>query len=399
MLSMALITTCFALPWALAWGSELADVELFYRYSEQIFAGAVPYSDIPIEYSPLATALFLLPRALTGGDPALYAVVFVGLMAACDSWQKWQLWRRLQSHRGAFLALHTAATCLLYYVYLKRFDAVAVLCVTQACLSLEKNPRGLAPWGWLALGAGIKVFPLVLVPIFWRYAQRAGVPALRRALQLGWTGTLLLLPQALLFWAAGPAGNYWLTYNRDRGLHVASSYAAVDLFYYGFGAAWPVWYDYGSLQIHTAWADAQAAWAPRITAALLACTLMAFWRARRETLLWAGSTAMILAMVIGNKAFSPQYAGWIVSTGAMAAVLSSRSPYARGDLPVAAALLLGCGFTALLEPGEYLLGVGNFPTQTFLVLRTASLLALWSILLARGVGARRRETTQGAVAL
>lgn len=396
MARLAIIIGCFGLPWALAWSSELADVELFYHYSQKVFFGAVPYLDIPIEYPPLGTAAFLLPRALSGGDPAVYAVLFVVCMAACDSWQKWLLWRRLERRRTVFLLLHTAASCLLYYVFLKRFDALAVLCVTQACLGVEKSPRSLAPWGWLAAGVGIKVFPVVLVPIFWRYVQRAGVTPRRQAVQLAWGTVWTLAPQALAALVAGAAGSYWLAYNHDRGLHVASSYAALDLFAFdGFGRAWPVWYDYGSLQVHTAWADAQALWAPRVTALLLACTWAAFWRARREALLWAGSAAAMLAMVLGNKAFSPQYAGWIIPSTAMAAVLGSGSAR-RFDVPLALALLVGCGFTALLEPGELLLGTGNVPRQTALVLRTACLLALWGMLLARGVNPWRPTPARGS---
>jgi hypothetical protein len=184
---------------------------------------------------------------------------------------------------------------------------------------------------------------------------------------------------AAAYGMAGDASLSWLQFHEARGLHVATTYASAMMLAHGLGLPIPAGYDYGSLDVHLPWGEPLAHVAPWVMLGLFALTLWRYARHLRSAAgLWRGATAMVVAMLIGNKVFSPQYVLWIIPLASMAAA-SGR----RFDTKLAGLLLLACGLTAAVHPGEDLIAAGDVVRQLALVARNGALVALWGALLVR----------------
>ena len=158
------------------------------RYVRQLHRGLthksglrLPYRDVPIVLPPVALAVMLLPRLLTD-TLAGYRIGFAVLMAALHLgalYGAWRLLRRLRSQPGtalaspslsqadpqAFLFRAALATACLGPLLVGRYDALPSLFVVLALLQLTRG-RALQSALLLLLGAGSKLFPLFLVPIW-----------------------------------------------------------------------------------------------------------------------------------------------------------------------------------------------------------------------------------------
>ncbi len=83
----------------------------------------------------------------------------------------------------------------LYYTF-NRFDVVPALCTALSLASLGRR-RPASSGFWLALGALLKLYPLVVAPLFLRYLWPDRRAAARWVLAFGTTTALLLLPDLL----------------------------------------------------------------------------------------------------------------------------------------------------------------------------------------------------------
>ena len=367
-----------AVPFLLPWGSTASDVLLYGHYAERMAAGELPYVDIPIEYPPLAVALFYAPRLGVSGGAA-YVACFLLAMGGVELAWKGLLWRRLATalQRGSFLLICTLAGAALYYTYLKRYDMVAAAATAVVCDLAVRKPRGLGAWVWGGLAVCCKLYPIVAVPVLLLHGRRQGVPWMRQGLQLAVAAVTVgaVFGAAYGFW--GPASFNWWTYHHDRGLHLGSTYTAVALAWQGFGHGLPTEVAFGSWQVATDWAHACALASPWVTAAALGITWI--WVGRRCHTpgdLWGGVSAAVIALLLCSKVFSPQYMIWLVPGVAMASVLSGpRGESVDGWL--AAGLVLACAFTAVTYPNEYRIASGQVSKQVCLLLRDGVLLALW----------------------
>ena len=163
--------------WEVA-GDAVTDVALYQSYGERIADGLVPYRDFGFEYPPAALPALVLPALVTGSLHA-YRIAFVTEMAlvgvlavlAFDA-----VLRRLDVRRGervVSLSVVALAPLLLGGVILTRFDLVPAA-LAAAALALAVAGRTRAAALVVGLGAAVKLYPALLVPLLAVDAWRKG---------------------------------------------------------------------------------------------------------------------------------------------------------------------------------------------------------------------------------
>jgi hypothetical protein len=325
----------------------LSDITYFARVlAETGAAGALP------EYPWPAVALLDLPRLAGAAQGAPYHLALLGLFAAIDAAFAGCLWRAGGRRMTRGMVLWIALGPLLGPLVLARFDTLAGAALALALLALASRPA--AAGALVALGAGIKLFPVLglpalLLPGGW--GRRAAVAAGAAAAGLG-----------LAAWTVHAAGweRLWapLGFQGQRGLHV-EAFAALPFL-------WARHLGLGDWESRLGACRCYELHGPGIDLALQGASVglalgalglgLLFWRAAR-----AGTTARtpalaarltILALVLfiaTNKVFSPQYLVWLAAPLAVLALLPGGG-LARADL----ALLLGaCAATHVIFPLNY----------------------------------------------
>ncbi len=373
------------LPLALTWQGRLQDVELYYRYAHGMASGAVPYRDLAIEYPPGALLVFGFPALLANSLPA-YAALFIVSMAVFDGVMKVALWRSAPRRQTTVLLLAMLASVALYYTYLRRFDLSAACVVALAALLLARNSRSLGSWMLLAVGAAIKLYPLVLAPFWALFSLRTGASWRRLLAQVsvalvigaGSLGTMRVL--------AGARAESWLSYFGTRGLHVASTYGSALIAKAGIGGRLPMAFRYGTHELTSALASNLARWSLLVTLGLLVVTLLIYARALLRTnpgpaVFWRGSTALLVALLLGSKVLSPQYVIWLLPLWVMACTQGERL-----DKPLALGMLLVAVLTAATHPGEGRIASGSIERQLALLGRNGLLVCTWLYLLVKPGG-------------
>ena len=228
----------FAAAWAAghqgAWADgQLVDTPVYQRYGERMVDGRVPYRDFSLEYPPGALPAFVLPAL--GADErstADYRERFELLMFACGCLMLGCMALALvglgagTGRLAAALGFAALTPLLLGPLIQTRFDLLPAALVAGAVAALVwDRPRlGLA---LLALGATVKVYPAVLLPLalayVWRRRGRREALLCRRA----WAviaAACVVVP----FLVLAPGGSWAaLESQLDRPLQVESLGAAL----------------------------------------------------------------------------------------------------------------------------------------------------------------------------
>jgi hypothetical protein len=377
LLTVALVT----LPSIAQW--HALDLSIYYQDSLQLLLGQLPYRDFVLEYPPLALLPFALPRLVTFGQRIdfigyvwlflIESAIFSTLIALAIA----QI-RGLRA-AGPALALYALLVAVTAPLLPWRYDLFPALLTALALLCVVRQRPGWAGI-WLGLGVAAKLYPAVLLLVFGAY-YLAGKnrPALLR-LALGSAGALAatLLPFVLI--APGPLRSF-LRYHELRGLQLESLPAGVIVLAHVLGITPArLEFNYGALHVASPLAGAVLSWLPVAFVVLFGVVLVsgmarfreeqaADGRVSRESLV-AYSVAALLAFIITNKVFSPQYVIWLLPF----------APLLR--LRQASALLAICALTIVLFPFNYehLLGMELLPVL-LLNLRNLLTVALLSWLL------------------
>lgn len=381
------VTLMAVLPALVCWNGKNDDLDLYYRWANELFAGKVPYRDFPVEYPPATLPLFALPRLLFAGAKG-YVVAFMAMIWGFDLVQKRLIWQRCGARRGLALFLHTAAGGALYFTYLKRFDVALACLMALGWDALWRAPGRWRSWGLWGAGVLLKLIPVFLAPLWaWQAWRRSG--SLTRALAgaAAGLGTVLAGFGAAAAWA-GPKAWDWLTYHQARGLQAASTYTAVAMLKQGLGQPLKTVFVYGAAHLAGPWSEHMARLSPLWMAGAVGLTCLRMARHMdHEAGHWRAGTAVLVAVLLTSKVYSPQFSAWLVPFMTLAAVRSERL-----DWPLMLGLLAVTGLTAELFPGEYGIMKGIAHKQLALVARSASLLTLWAYLLATPRGLSSRST-------
>ena len=220
----------------------LGDLLLYFGYANSVDDGNVPYRDFAIEYPPLALAPILLPFYLSkplvlwfnfGPRGAFLAfeaafAVETWLLAVAGGAIVWRLMDYVlpaagRGERLRRLAVYVVAYPLLGQLVSRRLDLLPAVMVV---LALWLWLRGREGWGWLALAVGVavKLFPIVVAPLFALdlLARRGWGATLRGGLWFIVACVALFLPAALV-----SPGGLWnvFSYHAARGMQLESMYA------------------------------------------------------------------------------------------------------------------------------------------------------------------------------
>ena len=367
-------------PWSE--GVQVSDVPLLRSYGEAVASGAMPYRDVAIEYPSGALAAFVAP-ALVTDDLDAYARAFAWLMRLCGVALIFAIAAAQHAlgagarQAAAGLSVVALAPLLIGRVALQRFDLMPAM-LTAFAIALLLARRDRAAFAVLALGAGTKLFPLVVLPIFtaavWQRAGRRAV--LGCLLVFAMTCALLLAPFALTA-PAGLADAF--TQQVGRPLHRESSGGAILLALHQLvGMNLETVRSHGSQNF-----GGDAAGALAIVAVIAqAGVLIAIWCAaacKRMTPQRAVrlSAAAVVAFAVLGKVLSPQFLLW--SLALVPLVAGRRGMYASALLG-AALLATQAYFPRLYLSLEDLAAAPSW----LIVVRDGLLLALLAVLLARG---------------
>jgi hypothetical protein len=318
----------------------ITDVPVYRSYGEAIANGQIPYRDFGLEYPPGALPAFAIPT-IGNGDRG-YEHMFEGLMFLCAVATLAGMFVALRAlgRRGppmvAALAFCAVAPLLLGSVVRSRFDELptAIAVASLAALLCGRDRLGCAGLG---LGAVVKVFPVVLLPIgvayVWkRRGRREGL--ICSALAAG-TAFAVVLPFAI----ASPGG-IWdtISLHARRGLQVESLGSGLLLAAHQVGGlGLDVGSSAGSQNIVGSGADVVAALLLVAQVAVVVGIWIAFARgpADKERLVQY-SAAAVVAFVILGKVLSPQFLIWLFPLVPL--VAGRRGAIATGLVGLAAVL-------------------------------------------------------------
>ncbi len=355
------------------------DVLLYRNISEDLKQGVLPYRDRVVEYPPYSVPLFMVPHLF--GDSARYSTVFKLFAAVPDLLLKCLLlWIGMRESRGLRallpMAFYCSAVPFLKYFYLQRYDVFPALSTTLALSLFFYRKYGMAGL-LLAWGTGAKLYPLLFLPplFIWAYQDRKAWRFL--------TGYCLGLVPLLLLALIVPWWKF-LEYHSARGIQVESLSASVLWFIHHWGYGNYIWTEgHGCVELQ---GTIPARVLPFVKLLFLltvtgAVGLASLYAARRTPHGFQSVCHVLLlpllAFVVFNQVFSPQYLVWLLPLAAVA-TLATPSRWA-------AIIFLSALLTPIVFPSRfYGVGLPLFETSV-LLLRNCLLVILCGWLAVRAV--------------
>ncbi len=360
------------------------DVWLYYTSALHLRQGQMPFRDFPLEYPPLALVSFFLPQALVPLHALTFSAYAIGFLlenaffAAIAALTLQQIaahkhspgWPKRTGQ--AFLLLAVVLSPLLPW----RYDLFPALLTLFSLRAVQTQRPG---WGGVFVGLGIaaKLYPIVLLPVYLLFyaAQARRRDAARLlggavlAVTLSFLPLLRVPPLALLS---------FVKYHQMRGLEIGSLGAGLITTARVFGLARAgIVFNYGAFHLVSPAAGFILKMLPVVFAICLGGVL---WRARTDfacasatrqgiplPLLARFLAAALLAFILTNKVFSPQYLIWLLPFAPLL-------PRRERDLFAAATVLTITIFPMLFNSQLSLDAFGA------LLLDTRNLLLLWLLI-------------------
>lgn len=364
-------------------GSDLAVQR---GYAALIIHGKVPFRDFAPEYPPLVFAFTLVP-AMIDRSLRWYFPIFRGLCCAVDC-GVWVLLLRMNRAHPLRALLYIVCTTALGPVIYDRIDIVLGATLLLALDSLFRGRRR----AFLALiGSAIafKLIPLVLAPAILAAQARQSPRSVWRAI------LLLLFVPAVSAGVTMALGGFRLgelvRFHTNRGIQLESAPASIEMYMMQFGVPGTVSYEFGSVNLHTAY-EPELVWGA--TAALLTLVgsgMWLAWGAARDR----GSFALLLAGILSgslalSKVLSPQYFVFLLPV-----LLAIPSPLDRAALLVNAVAILFIYFvTGIVFPWMYTMLMALHPAAVgLIVFRNEALVIMAGSLLWRGWCRHSHEIT------
>jgi hypothetical protein len=302
-----------------------ADMTLYAELASSVVAGAVPYVDLPIEYPPLALVPIIGAQLLPSpADVDLESYVWrflvinaliasaMGLLVVGISVSS-----RVLGGPARALASYLPFAVVLSPLIAWRYDVWPAF-LSLAALALLLSNRTIAAGVALAASILAKLYALPLVVLF--AAWHIGARNYRDAAIL--VGTVAALCAATLGIFALPGVTptfFW--FQLGRGIQVESLPAGIIGLARLAGLDASVEYSFGAHQLASPW-SAGAAVISQAAAVLLVGVILVLaalrFRGRKPSAaggvaeLAAYGVAIVLAVVVTNKALSPQYLVWLL---------------------------------------------------------------------------------------
>ncbi len=312
-----------------------------------LFSGEVP----TIEYPPLALVFIAIPY-LFGSTPWGYETAWVAMMVVvliAGLMMTSRLARDVGCDESRAMVLYAVLCLVMWEFVLDRFDIIAmVLTLASVLLFVEKR----YPWAFvlLAFGALVKVYPILLFPVFFIFLARER----RWRDALVSTAAMLVFGVVVVavFWLIDPSTvTNFLEYNTGRPLQIESVASSVVYVISLLGLT-DVWIQpstadgsFLSDNLRGPLADSLADWMlPLAIVLVIVVWALYLWRSRPGEgleLLMLASVACILVFMVFNKVFSTQYLIWLSGAVLVYAMVSPGRLGRRLVLLTVAALVLG----------------------------------------------------------
>jgi hypothetical protein len=229
--ALGLLTLGWALTlWVPPWSDDLVNDLFVYRsFAEPVLAGGLPYRDVFFEYPPLAAPAIALPGLAGTGEEAFRSAfaAWTLVLAALVVLLCGALAARTGGDRRRALLAAALAPVACGALLRTHFD-LAPVAVTLAALWLVCAGRPRAGLALLGVGALVKGFPLVALPVVVAWLVGRGLR--REALQGGLACLAVLLAGAAAALAVSPDGALdAVRYHLERPVQVESPAALVLL--------------------------------------------------------------------------------------------------------------------------------------------------------------------------
>lgn len=359
------------------------DISYYGYYLDQLERGN---PDVMREYPPPAVWILAWIYRIGGGWQT-WTPYFAGFLFLLDAITTVALYRRNRPWAALFWILFTFFNGAIMWF---RFDLLTSVLVAWACLGARRIPR--AAGAFIGLGAAIKLWPALLIgpllaPMPWSRTATPGRSRLRGFVVVGCG--LALLSLLVHGWERTASALHWQS---DRGLHIESVPATPIMFlrtYTGLDHWNVAMSDYNALELSGPLVSTMLAVSTLLTAGAVLLALWCSWRLVRcyrsdSSQLHAaaviGVLAVVAAMMVANKVYSPQYTLWL---GGPAAVLLTidTTAWLRRHLAVVAVTVLAVAATTQLSypwaaQGIMALPMGSGLETSVLILRNALLVAL-----------------------
>ncbi len=358
-------------PWGFVvwYYSTHEEAELYYRYAKLTLNGDInywvekdnfqtqnnrpwPYRDIPIEYQPGALLTISLPALLANNfeDYRFWLSAWLGFLYLFNLYLGIHLvigGRPSTTQMNRMLWWSLGFLILLGGIVTSRFDHVVVTCILVSTLVFvhalrQKGKRsyyGLALFGFVtAIGVLTKIVPglvmisALLVLLIYQKESPRFANAIAAVLGLG-VGLIALNAGFYVVFGAGYLESF--TYHMDRGIQIESVYAGLLLLARMFGYAVTHDVSYGSLNVVSSLTDGIKLISPLLFSAITIFITRSVWKnrlpesktedpgCRVASQMILLTLISLLAFMLTNKVFSPQYMIWI---GPLMAVLVSVHP-------------------------------------------------------------------------
>jgi len=315
-------TLALALAWQLATvshggHSSLSDLPHLVL-ARGIGPGALPYVDRVLEYPVGSGVLLYLATLVTPTPVGVLVVTAVAASVAAVAVTV------LLARRDGMRALRWALAPPLFLYAFQNWDVFALLALVAGLIAFERR-RPATAGSLIGVGAVIKLFPVVVVPVLAASAWSRGDRRAARRLVVAAIATLAVanLPFAI----ANPAGWWWTT--RFQGARPAT-----------WGSVWMYVYRALGLPTHGVSAAHLANVVSLVTLASGTIIVIGLTVRRRPAAV-AAAAAMVAVFVLTNKVYSPTYDLWLVPFFVMVPALSRRLwvAFCAVDLAVYAVLV------------------------------------------------------------
>jgi Glycosyltransferase family 87 len=355
---------------------QVGDTPQYRERGDAALEGEVPYRDFYVEYPPGALPMFVAPAL---GDDDGYASRFKALMVGLGLAAVALVALALaalgagKTRTAVALGYVALAPAAIGPVVIVNFDLWPAA-LTAAALAAVLHGRPRLGHAALAIGATAKLYPLVLLPLFFLHVRRreGRREALAAVAVFGAVTAAIVLPFLLL----GPGGVRASAESLvRRPLQIESLGASLLLAAHQLGLYDPtVNSDYNSQNLGGELPDALAATSSLALLAVLATVYVLFARRAggRDALVVAAAAAVVATVALG-KVLSPQFLVWLVPLVPL--VAGRRGAVASALL--AAALVL----TQLWFPSRYGEVVALEPAGWLVLGRNLTLVALLAVLL------------------
>lgn len=363
------------------------DIGIYKGIGERVLSllsGAM--GNVDSEYPPMATLLFLLAAAMR--LPVSYGVAWLLLVTVCIASATAYAAIVLRDRQAWLIPACIALTVFISgpEMMFGRYDAMVAL-LLLLCLRARANERYGHSGVFLALATGVKVVPILVLPMLFATASRR--QWMRIALGLCAGAALSFLIPAMVMGPGLAIQNtlHMLSYHSGREVQLESMWSGL---YAGakamFGQRSPV--GMGHLSVINL--DVGSQWVTLAKVAILSSvgvvTILAFLRSRKHDFdtLVAGTLALAVAL---SPVFSPQYIVWVLPL--LLAWLAVRvSSHQRAPLLEVGALAALIGFaTQWIFPMHYSSVIDQEPLALLVLnIRNAGVLAVAYVLLRHAIG-------------